>query len=110
MALTIHPDPVPLRVDADGVVRVGGARVSLDVILAHHHQGASAEEIAERFPVLTLADVHAALAYYLRHRDEIDHYLAEQVRQADDAVQALGGRHQPWSEVHDRLGRRRQGP
>jgi len=110
MSLTIHAEPIPLRVDADGIVRVGGTRLTLEVILAHYQEGASAEAIAERFPVLTPADVHSALAYYLRHRDEVDHYLSEQARQADDAIQNLGGRHQPWPDVRDRLTRRRHGP
>lgn len=106
MSLTIHADPAPIRTDADGTLRVGGTRVTLDVLLAHYGEGASAEDIAERFPVLTLADVHAALAYYLRHCEEVDGFLAEQRRQADDALRALGERHQPWPILCDRLAQR----
>jgi hypothetical protein len=43
------------------------------------------EEIARGLYTLTLADVHGALAYYLRHRDEIDEYL----RQREEEAEAL---------------------
>src|SRR5262245_2127869 len=103
MALTIHTDAVPLRPDADGTVRVGDTRVTLDVVVAHYRAGASAEEIAERFAVLTPADVHAVLAYYLRHREEVDRYLAERDREAEEALKGLGERHQPWPSVRNLL-------
>jgi uncharacterized protein (DUF433 family) len=106
MALTIHLQPAPLRTDSDGNLRVGATRVTLDVVLTHYRSGASVDEIAERFPVLTSADVHAALAYYLRHHDEIDAYLAELDRQADATLESLGERCQPWSAVRDHLARR----
>src|SRR5688572_28974832 len=109
MPISIHADPVPLKADADGTVRVAGTRVTLATVVAHYRDGASAETIAERFPVLAPADVHAALAYYLRHRDELDRHLAEQARAADAAVAALGERHQPWPAVRDRLERRAAG-
>ena len=43
MALTIEPAPVPLRTDADGVVRVGRTRVTLDTVVAAFEEGATAE-------------------------------------------------------------------
>jgi uncharacterized protein (DUF433 family) len=109
MVLTIHAEPQPLRLDSDGTLRVGGTRVSLDVMLAHYREGATVDEIAERFPVLIPADVHAALAYYLRHRAEIDDYLAEQDRQAEEGLRALGDRHHTWSSEQERLLRRVSG-
>jgi len=76
MTITIHADPVPLRVDEHGVIRIGDSRLALEVLLDYHHQGMTAEAIAEGYAdILTLADVHAVLAYYHRHREEIDHYV-----------------------------------
>ncbi len=80
--LTIEAESAPLRIDSRGALRVGAAPITLDVLLAHYRHGASAEEIARRFPVLTPADVHAALDYYLLHANEIDAYLEDQARQA----------------------------
>jgi hypothetical protein len=52
------------------------------------------EEIARGLDTVTLADVHGALAYYLRHQTEIDNYLqrreeeAEKLRQQIEATNA----------------------
>jgi uncharacterized protein (DUF433 family) len=36
--------------DTDGVMRVGGTRVTLDTLVTIFEQGATAEEIVQRFP------------------------------------------------------------
>lgn len=82
-SLAVAVDPSPLRVHAQGVVRIGGTRVSLDSIVDRHRQGESPAEIHESFPAVSLADVHAALAYYLRHQDEVESYLAEREAAAE---------------------------
>ena len=52
MALSITPEPMPLMTDQDGVVRVGGTRVTLDTIVMAFNQGATAEEIVLQYPSL----------------------------------------------------------
>ena len=37
----------------------------------------SLDEIVATYPDISLGDVHAALAYYYDHRDEIDHQIRE---------------------------------
>lgn len=81
-ALTLHPIESPLRSDESGVVRVGDTRVTLDSLIGCYFDGASAEEIAEQYPSLALSDVHAAIAYYLTHRAEVDAYLDDRRRDA----------------------------
>jgi uncharacterized protein (DUF433 family) len=79
--MTIHPDPIPLRADPDGAIRIGLSRVTLDTVVDYYNQGVTPEELAtDYFPSLVLADVHAAIAYYLRHQDEINAYM--QLREA----------------------------
>ena len=68
---------VPLSVASDGTIRIAETRVSLDSVLHHYQQGATAEEIAMRFPALRLADIHSCLAYYLNHQDELDDYVTQ---------------------------------
>jgi uncharacterized protein (DUF433 family) len=52
---------------------VGGTRIRVwDIHVWHDLRGQSPEEIVALYPQLSLADVHAALAYYLDHRQEID--------------------------------------
>lgn len=71
----------------DGVYRVSGTRVSLDSVAYAFISGQTAESIAQSFPVLTLEQVYGSIAFYLRHREEVDHYLEAQER-AYDAVRA----------------------
>lgn len=52
---------------------VAGTRIRVwDIHVWHDLRGQSPEEIVALYPQLSVADVHAALAYYLDHRDEID--------------------------------------
>jgi len=67
-----------VRLDEHGVWRVAGTRVMLDSLVTAYQQGHSAETIQQQYPALSLADVYGAIAYYLRHRDEIDQYLKRQ--------------------------------
>lgn len=80
----IVTDPVPMAVDEDGMVRIGGTRVTLDTVIARYQQGYTAEMIVESFDTLTLADAHAVIAYYLRHKEEVDSYIAENERAGDE--------------------------
>jgi uncharacterized protein (DUF433 family) len=77
MALTFEAVSVPLSMDATGTVRVHGTRLTLDTVLGAYERGDTPQEIVEGFPDLSLADVHAIIAYYFRHREEIDAYLRE---------------------------------
>ncbi|MEO7908734.1 MAG: DUF433 domain-containing protein [Roseiflexaceae bacterium] len=87
MTLSTTTELMPLQIDADGVMRVGGTRVTLDTVIVIFEQGATAEEIVQRFPTLDLADVYFAIGYYLRHRAEVDNYLAQR-QQLSDHVRA----------------------
>jgi uncharacterized protein (DUF433 family) len=66
MTMTLHTDPMPLRVDDTGTIRVGKSRVTLDVFLHYARMGMKPEEIARGLDTRTLADVRGALAYYFR--------------------------------------------
>jgi uncharacterized protein (DUF433 family) len=93
MSLTIQPDPLPLRLDEHGVIRVGDSQVLLDIVIREFKNGAEPEAIAHGYPTLNLADVYGVIAYYLRHRKDIDDYLdtrrqeAEKLRQEIEAKQ-----------------------
>ncbi len=82
--LLLTNQPVPLRTDTEGVVRVGRTRVSLDSVVCAYHNGATAEQIVEDFPTLDLADVHAVISYYLRHSSAVEEYLAAQAGRSAD--------------------------
>ena len=64
-----------------GRARIAGTRVPVHRIARYYRLGYSPEEMLPLLNSLTLAQIHAALAYYHANRDEIDTDIA-----ADDAV------------------------
>ncbi len=89
--LTIVSEQPPLTPNDDGVIRIGRTRVLLDTVIAAFNEGATAEEIAQQYPALTLAEVYATVAYYLNHQADVDAYLrageqfAQQVQTENEA-------------------------
>ena len=83
MPFSIEPESIPLEIDANGVVRVGGTRITLDTIVDAFGQGATAEEITYQYPSLHLADFYAVIAYYLRRRAAVESYLQHRQKGAD---------------------------
>jgi hypothetical protein len=51
--------------------------VGLDSVIIAFQQGATPEQIADDFPVLSLDDIKAIISYYLHNRVIVDDYLAE---------------------------------
>ncbi|MFQ5707942.1 MAG: DUF433 domain-containing protein [bacterium] len=106
MTLTINTEPVPLRTDKDGVVRVGGTRVTLDTVVATFNEGATAEEIVQQYPSLELADVYAVISYYLRNHSEVEAYLQKRHKQAEEIRKQNEARFDPHG-IRERLLARR---
>lgn len=90
--LDVVNDPIPLHTDAEGVVRVGNTRVTLDTIVATFAEGATAEEIVQKYPAVKLADVYVVLGYYLNHRAEVEAYLHYRQQQARAVRQRIEAR------------------
>ena len=62
---------------------VAGTRIRVWDIYVHHEvRGMTPDEIVAQYPVLSLADVHAAMAYYWDNREAID----RQMKDADEFV------------------------
>ncbi len=82
MSLAIEQtERVPLTADSDGVIRVAGTRVTLDTVAEAFQQGATAEEIVQQYPSLSLADVYSVFGYLLRHQTEVTAYLDQRAAQ-----------------------------
>jgi uncharacterized protein (DUF433 family) len=107
--LRVGPEPVPLASDADGAVRVGGTRVTLDVVARAFDEGASPEEVAQRHSSLSLADVYSVFTYYLRHPAEVQAYLLDR-RENSEEVRLQNERLFAPEGVRERLLARRQNP
>jgi uncharacterized protein (DUF433 family) len=93
--LTPATAQVPLATDPHGVVRVGETRVTLDSIVGAFRSGATAEEIAQQFPAVALADVYQVIAYYLRYTAEVDTYLSSRQQEAADLRREIETRFDP---------------
>lgn len=102
----LRPEPVPLAKDGDGAIRVGGTRVTLDTIVEAFREGATPEEILQQYPALQLADVYAAISYYLRHQGEVEGYLQVREEQAM-GIRVENERRSPSVGLRERLLNRR---
>jgi uncharacterized protein (DUF433 family) len=61
-----------------GKPRIDGHRIKVEhIAICHERIGMSPDEIVSAHPTITLAQVHAALAYYFEHKDEIDADIEE---------------------------------
>jgi uncharacterized protein (DUF433 family) len=92
MTMVVAAEAPPLAADAAGVFRVGNSRVTLDTVVGAFCDGATAEEIAEQYPAISLGQVYAVIAYYLAHTAEVNDYLqareqrAAEVRAANERI------------------------
>lgn len=67
-----------------GKPRIAGHRISVqDVAIWRNELGYTVEQIANDYK-LNLADVHAALAYYYDHKEEIDDAIARGKKQFEE--------------------------
>jgi uncharacterized protein (DUF433 family) len=107
MALTdtLVPHAPPLRVVEGGAIRVGNTRVSLDSVIFAFENGATAEEIMQRFPSLKLVDIYGTIAYYLEHRDEVLEYLARRDKEAEEIREKVEAKF-PATDLRNRLMKR----
>lgn len=87
-----------------GEPHILGHRIKVrHVALWHEHHGMSPPEIVRDYPTITLVQVHAALAYYYDHREEIERAIVE----ADEFVEDLKEK-QGASLLQERIARRRE--
>ena len=62
----------------NGKPRISGHRIGVRRVAGWWKLGLSMEEVGQRLSALTPAKIHAALAYYHLHREEIECYLQEE--------------------------------
>jgi uncharacterized protein (DUF433 family) len=65
---------------------IAGTGVTVRRIAGWHNLGLTPEEIAARVEHLTLAQIHAALAYYHANRDEIDDDIEQEEAIANEIL------------------------
>jgi uncharacterized protein (DUF433 family) len=65
-----------------GRLRIDGTRITVNQIVTLYKRGYSAEEIADQYPHVTLAQVYTALAYYHNNRAEVEADLVAEATEA----------------------------
>ncbi len=65
-----------------GRLRIDGTRITVNQIAALYKQGYNAEDIADQYPHLTLAQVYAALSHYHANQEEIEADLTAEEEEA----------------------------
>lgn len=59
-------------------IRIKGTRIGIESLLYEYaHRGQTAEEIAARFPTVTLEQVYATILFYLHNKETVSAYLAD---------------------------------
>ncbi len=97
----------PLDQDEHGSVRITDSRVTLDTIVSAFNKGATAEQIQDSFPTLSLRQIYGAIAYYLARQDAVEEYLRERQAEADELRRQIESQPQ-YQEFRERLRARRE--
>ena len=102
MAALTTTEIIPLETDAEGVMRVSQTRVTLDTVVTAFKDGATAEEIAQQYPIVPLADVYYVIGYYLHKKEEVESYLEKRIQEADKLQEQMEARFNPVG-IRERL-------
>jgi uncharacterized protein (DUF433 family) len=86
-----------------GRLRVDGTRITVNQIVLLYKEGHSAEDIADEYSDLTLAQVYTALAYYHANREEIEADLAAE---GEETAVSSSLEKEEWLEAFKELQRR----
>ncbi len=103
--MTISTLNVPLRLDERGAIRIGNSRITLDLVVREHQRGATPEEIVRGYDVLDLAEVYAAITYYLQNREEIDAYILQRENEAAELRREIEASQKPFPSKEELLRR-----
>ncbi len=82
---------VPLVQESDGTIHVTGSRVTLDTLVGAFQKGATAEQIHDSFPSLSLQQIYATIAYYLEHQPDVEAYLKLRREEATEIRNEIEG-------------------
>lgn len=103
--MAVAPIQTHIVLDDEGQAWIAGANTKVkEVVLDWIAYGYSPEEIHFQYPHLSMAQIHAAFAYYYDHQEEMDAEIARDYEE----VKALRARHvNPVTreELLKRLGR-----
>jgi len=89
--VTAGPAYPHLASDAQGAPVLAGTTMKVvELVMAQRAHGWSPEELHFQYPILSLGQIHSALAYYWDHRAELDADIERRSRYAEQARQVAG--------------------
>lgn len=103
MGIVFTAEAPPFQEDAKGGLRVGTSRVLVELVIRAFQDGATPEAIVQRYPSTTLTDIYGVIAYYLRHRAELEAYMSARERQAEALQQRIEAQQRDTTELRNRL-------
>lgn len=83
MVTVTTPVPSLIYLDEQGRARIQGVRTKVIQIAIDRKNGLDAEAIQEEYPYLSLAQIHAALAYYYDRQEEMDAQIARDAQDVE---------------------------
>jgi uncharacterized protein (DUF433 family) len=107
MQIVLRAEAPPLRLEESGAIRIGESRVLLELVIRAFQDGLTPEGIAQRYSTLELRDVYSTIAYYLGHMQEIDGFLDEREKRAQDVRNLIETQQGDLSGLRQRLINRR---
>jgi uncharacterized protein (DUF433 family) len=72
-----------------GEIMLKGHRIALHHVVPFYNEGHAAEMLLGRFPTLSLALMHKAIAFYLENQTEVDANVAAQKAEIDRLAATL---------------------
>ena len=84
--------------DDEGILRIDESWYKLRLMIEEYLDGATPEDMIEAHPLLTMAMIHSAIAYYWDHKAEMDAEIEEGRRYVEEFF-----RTQPEAPVMARL-------
>ena len=98
---------ISLTNTSDGTIRIGKTRVALESVIHHFSLGATAEEIAQKFPALKLAEVYGVISYFLSNHEKVGEYVLRQETESDKLQSKIETKFQ-INELQQRILARRE--
>jgi hypothetical protein len=89
----------PLRMDEEGDVYVGQSSVLLDTIVEEFEAGTPPADIVRGYDTVQAADVYGAIAFYLRHKADVEAYLQRRDAEAAELWREIEATQPPKEEL-----------
>lgn len=101
MTATVAAAPaVPIYLDERGVAWVDNTNTKVkEIVLDKLAWGMDADEIHENYPYLSLAQIHAAFAYYYAHQKAMDAEMRRDEEEIDAIRKEMEARNPPPSRA-----------